>query len=277
MTKRSGARLSVSTWSLHRTLGKPRPYGPDGAPGAASGGVSLLELPALVALAGIRTLEICHFHLPSRDPIYLAELRSAVNDAGIELWSLLIDGGDISDATNAARDTRWSEEWIDVAAALGATNSRVAAGKSAPSPEALERSKNSMRRLAAYARMQGVQLMTENWLSLLSTAEAVNDLLDSLDGELALCVDFGNWTGPDKYEQLAQIMPRAVACHAKCHFSGPDAPDRDDYLRCLAMTRAVGFAGPYTLIYDGPDADEWRGLRLEQEMVAPYLHAVADA
>lgn len=277
MTKRSGARLSVSTWSLHRTLGNPPPYGPDGVPGAAHDGVSLLELPALVALAGIRTLEICHFHLPSRDPVYLAELRSALNDAGVELWSLLIDGGDISDAVNAARDTHWSEEWIDVAAALGATNSRVAAGRSAPSAEALERSKRSLRRLAAYARMQGVQLMTENWLALLSTPEAVLEILDALHGELALCVDFGNWTGPTKYEQLARIMPAAASCHAKCHFSGPDTPDREDFLRCLAMTRAVGFAGPYTLIYDGPSADEWRGLSLEKEMVKPYLHAVKEA
>jgi len=68
MTMQKGARLSVSTWSLHRTLGKPRPYGPGGEPGVAAGGVPLLELPAQVAAAGIGTMEICHFHLPSRDP-----------------------------------------------------------------------------------------------------------------------------------------------------------------------------------------------------------------
>jgi len=207
----------------------------------------------------------------------VAELRSALDSAGIELWSLLVDDGDITDAAHAERDTRWIEGWLEVAAALGATNSRVAAGKAAPSSDTLERSRRGLRRLSAYAKAQGVRLITENWLGLLSGPEAVLDILDSLNGEVALCVDFGNWHGPDKYAQLAQIMPRAVSCHAKCHFSAPDAPDREDYVHCLELARAVGFSGPYTLIYDGPGADEWRGLALEKEMVAPYLHVGADA
>ncbi|RIK46630.1 MAG: hypothetical protein DCC57_15285, partial [Chloroflexi bacterium] len=63
----SPRRISVSTWSLHRTLGRPPAYGPDRpAPPAAGQGLPLLDLPARLASASIRTLEICHFHLPSR-------------------------------------------------------------------------------------------------------------------------------------------------------------------------------------------------------------------
>lgn len=29
--------------------------------------------------------------------------------------------------------------------------------------------------------------------------------------------------------------------------------------------------GPYTLIYDGPNADEWAGLEAERAIVASYL------
>src|SRR5262252_1542408 len=96
-------RLSTSTWSLHRALGVTYPDSP-GQPNAGpkegygQGTIVLLELPARVAAVGIRTLEICHFHLPSRDPSYLGELRKALDAAGVELFSLLIDDGDMTDA-----------------------------------------------------------------------------------------------------------------------------------------------------------------------------------
>ena len=57
----STPRLSVSTWSLHRQLGKPGFTGP--AHGMQipiethnKGSISLLELPARIAEFGIRTL-----------------------------------------------------------------------------------------------------------------------------------------------------------------------------------------------------------------------------
>jgi len=55
-------RLAISTWSLH---------------GQLQSGQALLDLPAQIAQRGIQTLEICHFHLPSTTPAYLAELRQA--------------------------------------------------------------------------------------------------------------------------------------------------------------------------------------------------------
>ena len=67
-----GPRLSVSTWSLHRQLGRPDFYGPEAGkqiPVATHGRgeLSLLEVPARVAEFGINTQELCHFHIPSLD------------------------------------------------------------------------------------------------------------------------------------------------------------------------------------------------------------------
>ncbi len=275
-TNATHARLSVSTWSLHRSLGKPTFCGPESD--ATTGGIptqaaafSLLELPARIAAAGIHTLEICHFHLPSRDPAYLQQLRTAIDAAGVELWSLLIDAGDITSTQHKERDLAWIEAWLAVAGALGAKNARVIAGKQGPSPATLAMSEHHLRQLAVTARQHGVRLMTENWLNLLTAPEFVLMLLDKLAGEVGLCADFGNWQGDSKYDDLAQIFPRADSCHAKCHFSGPGELDSTDFVRCLELCKAAGFAGPYTLIYDGPDADEFAGLRLERELVLPYL------
>jgi len=268
-------RFAVSTWSLHRTLGRLSPYGPE-ANGtvpqrtATPGALSLLELPARLASFGIHKVEICHFHLPSREPAYLHQLRSAVEKAEVTLWQLLIDAGDITHPTQAEQEIAWIEDWIDVAARLGATRARVSGGKAAPSRAALTASHDALERLADYAAQRGVRLMTENWQNLLTKPEYVLTVLDGLD-HIGLLADFGNWSGPTKYDDLAQILPRAESAHAKAHFTAPGVIDKADYMHCLELCQALNFAGPYSLIYDGPDNDEWSGLQIERSVVAAYL------
>ncbi|MCB0123994.1 MAG: hypothetical protein KDE58_17185, partial [Caldilineaceae bacterium] len=132
--------------------------------------------------------------------------------------------------------------------------------------------------LADYAAARNVRLLTENWQTLLATPEAVFAVLDGLD-HVGLLADLGNWSGSSKYDDLAQILPRAESCHAKAHFDATasgnhaiaTAMDREDYTRCLEICRSADFQGPYSLIYDGPNADEWAGLRAEMAVVAAYL------
>ena len=266
-------RLSVSTWSLHRTLGDPANYGPGSTAPLTfpTNGLPLLELPAQLAKFGISTLEICHFHLPSIDPGYLGELRASLQTAQVELFSLLIDEGDVTHPANAARDLTWIASWLPIAADLGASHARVVAGKSAATPATLQTSTQALSQLAETAQAAGLRLMTENWFSLLSEPTAVHTLLARLDGRVGLCFDFGNWSGPDKYDNLRSIASYAESCHTKANFTSPTAMDTQDYTRCLDITRAAHFSGPYTLIYDGPDSDEWAGLAREREIVAPYL------
>lgn len=269
-------RLSTSTWSLHRAIGityPDSPAAPNRRPETTYGGgtIALHDIPARLAAMEIHTLEICHFHLPKDDGIFLRDLRAALDSAGVELFSLLIDDGDITDPMHGERDLRWIGEWLEVGARLGAKCARVIAGKQDPTPQTLEKSRRGLSELARHAAGYNIRLMTENWHGLLSSPQQVLDLLDSLDGQVGLCADFGNWKGPTKYDDLARIFPHAESCHAKCFFSDATTPDRDDYIRCLELTRAAGFDGPYTLIYDGPGDDEWSGLGQEIELVRPYL------
>ena len=277
-TNNAQPRLSVSSWSLHRALGRPQFYGAERKRGQSipiathgRGALSLLELPERIAKFGIHTLEICHFHLPSTDQGYLAELRGALADAGVELFSLLVDDGDITHPEHGERDLRWIGAWLDVAQQLGAKCTRVIAGKSFPSDQAIDVSVERLRLLVERAQGYGIRLMTENWYGLLSRPETVTTVLKRLEGKVGLCFDFGNWKGPTKYDDLAAIVPYAESCHTKAHFVAAHELDREDYVRCLDLTRVAGFSGPYTLIYDGPDADEWQGLAQERTIVQPYL------
>jgi sugar phosphate isomerase/epimerase len=268
-------RISVSSWSLHRLLGSPAIYGVEQGfhiphEWHNQGPCTLLELPTRLAAFGITTLEICHFHLPDLDTGYLSELRSALQAANIELFSLLIDEGDITHPTHAERDLAWIERWLEIAEQLGAKRARVIGGKST-SEEALSKSARALRYLSERAEGMGLRLMTENWFDVLSNPQAIHTLFEQLEQRVGLCLDFGNWKDADKYTQLASIASYAESCHTKANFSADDHLDQLDYVHCLDVTREARFVGPYTLIYDGPNDDEWNGLAREREIVQQYL------
>lgn len=275
--KSSAPHISVSTFSLHRTLSvtyrdapghtgertRQEPHGP--------GKIALLELPARLATEGIHALEISHPHLPSQEAGYLGELRAALKESGIFLLSLLVEDGDISHPAHRDRDLAWIGDWIETAGLLGAERARVIAGKAKPSPEALAQSRQGLLTLAERGAAHDVRVTTENWFDLLSTPTIVLEMLDWLEGSVGFNLDFGNWGGPTKYDDLAAIYPKAETCHAKCAFTALGEPDAEDYRHCLDLARAAEFKGPFTLIYDGPGSDEWAGLRQERDLVIPYL------
>ncbi|MDL2397486.1 sugar phosphate isomerase/epimerase family protein [Rhizobium mayense] len=276
-------RFAVSTWSLHRALGGTYPYRPDGPDGPArqatygEGSVELIDLPKQFAERGIFRMEICSFHLPSRSPSYLADLRNAFDRAGVKLQTLLVEDGDLSNPETAERDAEWMAGWIEIAAALGAENMRVIAGKSQPTDEALARAEKHLRWLADRIAGTDIRLVIENWFSLLPGPVEVNHVLDALDGKLGLNGDFGNWKGAGKYDDLAQIMGRAELCHAKAHYSDTGL-DIEDYVRCVELSNAAGYKGPFTLIYDSSYyEDEWLGILEERDCVAGVLRKAAAA
>ncbi|SCB32250.1 hypothetical protein GA0061102_101949 [Rhizobium miluonense] len=103
----------------------------------------------------------------------------------------------------------------------------------------------------------------------------VNRVLDALGGKVGLNGDFGNWERVGKYEDLAKIMGRAELCHAKERYSTTGL-DLADYVRCIELSNAVGYRGPFTLIYDSPYyEDEWPGILVERECISGVLRKAA--
>ena len=81
----------------------PDPKGEPVLEGTGQGDLTLLELPEQLAARGIGLLEICHFHFPRLDDDYISQLRQALADSGVELFSVLIDAGDIAHPDEAQR------------------------------------------------------------------------------------------------------------------------------------------------------------------------------
>jgi sugar phosphate isomerase/epimerase len=263
--------VAVQSWSLQRVLGRPVaddafPW-PGGMAPHRGDGLELLRLPQELARRGYRTVQLCHFQLPTRDPGYLADLRGALADAGVGLDALLLDTGDLSSPAVGDEAERWAGGWIEDAAALGASRIRLIGGRHAPEQTAIHASATRFRRLAEAA--PDIRVVTENWRELLSTPEAVLRFLDETQGHVGLLIDLGNWSGPSKYDDLARIAPFAETCHAKCH-ALPDgsALDAADYARSLQVLADAGFDGPLALVFEGPGEDAWAGMEAERAIVA---------
>ena len=125
--------VAVQSWSLQRVLGRPVagdafPW-PGGMAPRRGDGLELLRLPDELALRGYRTVQLCHFQLPTRDRGYLADLRGALADAGVGLDALLLDTGDLSSPEVGDEAERWAAGWIEDAAALGASRIRLIGGR----------------------------------------------------------------------------------------------------------------------------------------------------
>ena len=220
-------------------------------------------------------MELCHFHLPT-DATYREEFRAAVSESGVELWSLLIDDGDIVHPVHGERDTAFVRSWLDVAGTLGARCVRVIGGKQAPTLETLALAQERFRALALDGYLRGVRVMTENWFELLNAPDSIHTLFAELGDVVGLCFDFGNWDSrPDKYDSLRQIARYAESSHAKCRFDASGAMDETDWRQCLDILARAGYAGPYTLVASDPN-DTWGGIERQAAFLRENRYTLDD-
>jgi hypothetical protein len=112
-----------------------------------------------------------------------------------------------------------------------------------------------------------VHVITENWHDLMSEPGAVHRVLDGAGADVGFLADTGNWKPPTKYDDLGSIFPRADYCHAHGPFDAALTLDAEDFGRCLDIAVNKGFHGPYTLIYGGPNDDEWAALARQRDFV----------
>jgi Xylose isomerase-like TIM barrel len=263
-------RVSLSSWAVHHWLGYALEDSPEHVGTNPLDTSRLLELPAMARVHGIQTLEICHFHLPRFDPERLTDLSETARAHDVQLFSLLIDDGDVSHPQHDQRDRDWIAGWIGLAARLGFERVRVIAGKQDPTPENLERARDHLAHLIALANTLGVRLTVENWLGLFPQPEPLLWMFDQLEGRLGLCLDFGNWHGPTRHADLKRIAHLAESCHAKCEFSADGKPDLEEFRTCLELMRSVDFSGPLTLVH-GLESDEWTSLKVQQQALQAFL------
>lgn len=245
-------RFGISTWSIHRAL--------------EADCAMILDVPAMLQQRGMTDLQICHFHLPQRDDAYLNELRARMKTHAITLDAMLLDFGDLSHETKGAADADELAKWLPTAARLGAKYARISAGSQRPTEASLARSAGHLNRLAAIGETLGVRVITENWHELMPGSREVLRMMDLTHGRVPICLDFGNWSGPGKYDELEAVAAHAVTVHAKCAFTAEGVADAEDFARCCDVLRRANYDGTIALIYDSAPPDEWQFIEQELDL-----------
>lgn len=255
-------QIATSSWALHGTLGQVYyEHNDDGATNkgeSKSSAMDLLDLPALVAKDGVKMLEICHFHFPTTDDSFLAELKAALNESDVELANVLVDTGNLSNPNREerARDVEMTKGWQEVAQKLGAKGNRIDCGTEAATPETIANSAASLQELADSAAEKGLVVFTENWRTTSLQPDNLMAIIRQADRPLKLCVDFGNAAKTeDKYATLAALMPHGDSLHCKGIFKDGKL-DLAEYHQSLNIVREANFSGHVSLIYDQYDG-EW--------------------
>jgi len=245
---------AVSTVTLTKALGNPL-YELDAASGQQIGApvepasIDLLDVPAKAAAHGFYEFDLSVYHLPSVDRGYLAELRAAFEDAGVELFQLLIDTGDVDSADLAEREAGIAhiKRWMEIAVELGATGVRYVPGDGEPTPETIRASGEAFRELFDFAEGLGLKPATENYRRFNMRSGDLLGVLEHSERDYGVIADFGNARGPDKYATLEAIMPRATSIHAWAEVDDKGDLISEDFQRCLMIARDKGFDGPIML------------------------------
>ena len=138
-----------------------------GTPKRACGGegeISPLQVPGQLAKRDIGMLEICHFHLPQTEGAYIRELRLELDAHEIDLYSVLIDAGDVAhpDPEQRACEVIWVREWLELAAELGARCARVIAGDAPPAGSGpMKTTRSCVQAPKAFANWHGARVNSE--------------------------------------------------------------------------------------------------------------------
>ncbi len=254
-------RAGLSSFSLHLpdALGNPwfeLDAGGKSVSGSYSGTptLDLLDFPAEVAAHGVNCVDLCIQHIPNIEPGYLAELRAAFESSGVELYQLLIDLGEVasSDPEERSASIALTKRWMELAAELGSTGVRYVPGDSKPSPQTIRQSGEAFRELYDYCVACGLEPATENYKVFNKEAEDLLQVLDIAERDYGVVADFGNAKGPNKYQILEKLIPRATAIHQWVAIDADGKLNIEDSQRCLNMARECGFDGPVMLLGGHP-------------------------
>jgi len=104
-------------------------------------------------------------HFPSTDPKYLAEFRASVEKAGAAVVNIAVDGNHSPYAADRAEREQaiaFSKKWVDNAATLGSPSIRTNLSRAKDSQPDLDRTAESLARVAEYASTKSIVITLEN-------------------------------------------------------------------------------------------------------------------
>jgi sugar phosphate isomerase/epimerase len=246
----------------------------------------------------VRGIEVCQSQFAGPDADDVGRLGTALADSGMDLVNIAIDSGDLLASDRAARhrDIETHKRWISRFAALGSRFVRVNAGSPLSQrslstvPESLV---DALSELGEFANANGTRLLVENhggpssepvWMERLLTLaghELVGLLLVigncSALAPVAMATTFGGGFDQSSldlepaYAAIEKLSGRAELVHLKAHAVDEHQIGPLDLGRAIRILRDGGYAGVYTVEYEGVGGDPWAKTRRVAEAARSAL------
>ncbi len=227
------------------------------------GKMELKEFAAHVgAKFNIKKIEPWSEHFLSLDKAYLEELRAAVAKAGGAIVNMAVDGENspyAADGAERERAVAFSKQWIDAAAAIGSPSVRTNLPRAKDSKPDLERTVESLKRVAEHGAAKNVVVNLENDNAVSEDPFFLVKVIEKVNSPwLHALPDFANTLAAYE-EEYAYRGIEAMFGHAYniSHVKETEVGDGDkvahvDLARTFGIAMKHGYKGYFSMEWDSP-------------------------
>ena len=266
-------RIAIASYPFRQEIA-----GLDDSPNAAAGKMDIKDFAAHVsAKLHISKIEPWSRHFRSTDPKYLDDVRAGVDKARGAIVDIAADGEHSPYSTDAAEREKafeFSKQWIDVASVVRSPSVRTNIPPAKDTKPDVERTAETLRRVADYAAGKKVVVHLENDNPVSEDPFFIVQVLEKVNNPwLHALPDFGNSLATGNEERAYQGVD-ALFGHAYgiCHVKGGLTDDAGkvfhvDLAKVFAMLTSHGYRGYCSMEFD-TQGDPYAGT---QELIAATL------
>jgi sugar phosphate isomerase/epimerase len=248
---------------------------------SAGGKMELKEFAAHVsAKFNIKKIEPWSPHFRSLDKAYLEELRAAVAKAGGAIVNMAVDGEHSPYAIDSAERDRavaGSKQWIDVAVTIGSPSVRTHIPAANDSKPDVERTAESLKRVAEYGASKNVLVHLENDDPVSEDPFFIVEVIEKVNSPwLRALPDFGNSVAAHDDDYAYKGIDGMFAyAYGISHVKEIEAGEQGkiahvDLAKTFGMAKQHGYKGYFSMEWDSP-GDPYAGTAGLIEKTLKYL------
>ena len=236
----------------------------------AGGKMELKEFAAHVSSKfNIKKIEPWSAHYRSLDKAYLEELRAAVAQTGGAIVNIAVDGEHspyAADDAERERAVRFSKQWIDAAVAISSPSVRTNIPQAKDSKPDVERTAESLKRVAEYGAAKNVVVNLENDNAVSEDPFFLVKVIEKVNSPwLHALPDFGNTLAAYEeayaYKGIEEMFGHAYnISHVKETEvgDGKDKIAHVDLPKTFGIAKRHGYKGYFSMEWDSP-GDAYQG------------------
>ena len=224
----------------------------------------------------IHNVEFLPQHFVDTDPSTLDKVKAGLKKAHSRCCNLMgveFSGGVFARSTDRQALEKEAERWAGVAVALGSPSMTVALTGEGPTD--LHVLAENLTPVVNAAQRQGIKVLFHNDNLQRESAETLTAVIGQLGrSRTGTCPDFGNFATKSAafaLNQLRMLAPYASnICHSKDGIAEKGRFYADDFPASMKVMRDNGFAGVYSLEFEGLGTP-LEGVRKLLELTLEYL------